>query len=525
MTKEYCLASGYAETYERFCNQMDILPNPYFCRSVMKTNKERNGYYWRPDEKMLSMEDWAFGSKISRAFYDKMLSNNTSLIKAVASVIGDNKLFGVPYHSISGDDTLYMDPRMVIRMTHSIGMSAGNTREEALVQGISEIVEKIGCYYFFKNPRTYYHAIDLNSIKDERLQEVIHNIQDLNYDLYLIDLSYTLNIPVMVSVLVDRENSLIKFNVGCFPVFEIAAERVLTELYQGINTFKNPLIINKLQKPSRAHPVEELLHVYGNSITGEFFDTDIIDNLIFEKSYNTEVYCNKESSNEELLNYYDKLSHDLYDTSFYYIDNSLDDSMKAYHIFLNHEVGCMNLDDCTRDWNEMNVNTVLDIVDRYQQLYDMVWTKNNINPIIVDELLRIFQNDTILDFLGNIIMWHSFGVSDKQGHMTTGLDELTFLIYNTPEQIPEIFLFSPMYHAYRKYAQLKLYATSGLYSNKEILHICNDIYHLDVTEEDIRRCFNFACLVKRVYIYPLHNYLHSAEYQELIDIYVNNHRK
>jgi len=42
-----------------------------------------------------------------------------------------------------------------------------------------------------------------------------------------------------MSLLVDRDSGILNMNFGAFPVFDIAAERVITELYQGIQTYKS----------------------------------------------------------------------------------------------------------------------------------------------------------------------------------------------------------------------------------------------------------------------------------------------
>lgn len=50
MTKEFCLASAYAELYERFCNMHPLICNPTFIQSVMDINKNEKGYYFDQNE-------------------------------------------------------------------------------------------------------------------------------------------------------------------------------------------------------------------------------------------------------------------------------------------------------------------------------------------------------------------------------------------------------------------------------------------------------------------------------------------
>jgi len=76
-----------------------------------------------------------------------------------------------------------------------------------------------------------YTAINIDKITDPVLRPIIDNIQKIGYKLYLIDLSCNFNVPTLMSILIDENKGLLNINFGSFPVFEIAAERVLTELY------------------------------------------------------------------------------------------------------------------------------------------------------------------------------------------------------------------------------------------------------------------------------------------------------
>ena len=43
ITKEFARASGYAEMYERFCNGMHYLCNPFLCAEKIELNRKNYG--------------------------------------------------------------------------------------------------------------------------------------------------------------------------------------------------------------------------------------------------------------------------------------------------------------------------------------------------------------------------------------------------------------------------------------------------------------------------------------------------
>ena len=82
--------------------------------------------------------------------------------------------------------------------------------------------------------------------------------------------------PVLMSVLINNKEQNITINFGSFPVIDIALERIITELYQGIASFKdfpNPILI-----PSRDIEVEEVLrtnhssHAHMRTFPEDFFN-------------------------------------------------------------------------------------------------------------------------------------------------------------------------------------------------------------------------------------------------------------
>ncbi len=122
------------------------------------------------------------------------------------------------------------------------GPSAGNTYEEAVSQGLAEIVERHVCAvvsYEKKNTPT----IDLASVKDPVAQELIEKFTKNGVQIYLNDFTLDTGIPTVAALCIDPatfpEKSEIVYTAGTTPNPEKALIRALTEVAQLAGDFNS----------------------------------------------------------------------------------------------------------------------------------------------------------------------------------------------------------------------------------------------------------------------------------------------
>ena len=122
------------------------------------------------------------------------------------------------------------------------GPSAGNTVEEAALQGISEIVERHVCSLINHN-NIDTPAIDFNSIDDPVAQELLEKFKKENIDLYLNDFSLDTGLCSIGALAIDRstfpEMSEIVYTAGTTPGPEKAIIRAVTEVAQLAGDFNS----------------------------------------------------------------------------------------------------------------------------------------------------------------------------------------------------------------------------------------------------------------------------------------------
>ncbi len=143
------------------------------------------------------------------------------------------------------------------------GPSAGNTYEEAAIQGICEIIERHVCsvvnHQGIKTP-----AIDPDSVNDPVAKELIDKFKNNEIELYLNDFSLDTGICTVGALAIDRSTfpdlSEIVYTAGTTPGAEKAVIRAITEVAQlagDFNTGSN-YVASGLPKPLSMDEVKYL---------------------------------------------------------------------------------------------------------------------------------------------------------------------------------------------------------------------------------------------------------------------------
>lgn len=235
-TYEYALASAYGELMERLENFAPFRLNTDLSQRVL----EEKGFFYAPDEKLISLEqmlnseeEW-LKEKLSPI---KSQSDKINLLKKWQAISREeipSDFIALPFCNLNSGQLSYIPVKMVSKMYMSNGMCAGNTKEEALVQGISEVLERNA------NKRIVTEQLTPPTIPREliskypRIEKMINQIESRgNYNIILKDCSLGQGFPVVGVIYINQDdhNYFVKF--GAHPVFEIAVERTLTELLQG----------------------------------------------------------------------------------------------------------------------------------------------------------------------------------------------------------------------------------------------------------------------------------------------------
>ncbi len=169
------------------------------------------------------------------------------------------------------------------------GPSAGNSYEEAALQGICEIVERHVCalvtHKKIKTP-----LINHDSISDPVAQNLLSVFKENKIDLYLNDFSLDTGICTVAALAIDRstfpEKSEIVYTAGTTPDPEKALIRAVTEVAQLAGDFNSGsnYIASGLPKPLS---MDEVAHVTESGINIQITDIENLgDNNIYTEVKN-----------------------------------------------------------------------------------------------------------------------------------------------------------------------------------------------------------------------------------------------
>jgi oxazoline/thiazoline synthase len=126
----------------------------------------------------------------------------------------------------AGDDTRYA-------MGCSNGNAAGNTLEEAILQGFFELVERDAVAVWWYN-RLKKPGVDVESFGEPYLMDLIAHYETLGRESWALDVTTDLGIPAFVAVSRSRngQEERILFGLGCHLEARIALQRAFAEMNQ-----------------------------------------------------------------------------------------------------------------------------------------------------------------------------------------------------------------------------------------------------------------------------------------------------
>ncbi|WP_176461851.1 YcaO-like family protein [Anaeromicrobium sediminis] len=301
-TQHYALASAYGELMERLQNQSFFRLN----KDLSKKSLEYKGFYYAPDEKNLSLdafmnskEDWIKEqmAKINGTIDKKELLEKWKLISYEDT---PSDFIGLPYLNIINNKISHIPIKMISKMYMSNGMCGGNTVEEALVQGLSEVFERYVNKEIIKN-RITPPTIPVSYLeKFPKIKNMISQIESSgNYEVIVKDCSLGEGYPVVGVIYINKDDQTYFIKFGAHPIFEIALERTLTELLQGQDIRSMRGVTEYTYKTEIEDEEDNIIGIF---VDGSGFYPAEIFNPNFSYDFK-EFEDHRPSSNKEMLRY------------------------------------------------------------------------------------------------------------------------------------------------------------------------------------------------------------------------------
>ena len=221
------------------------------------------------------------------------LLDSSYLLKSVhdarnTGLFVEELLAGIPMQwtwarNLSRDEEVLVPFSWFFAINEFNGPSAGNTVEEAAMQGISEVVERHVCALVtHQNLAT--PLIDPATISDPVARELLDKFARHQIELYMNDFSLDTGIPTVGALAIDRstfpQTSEIVYTAGTTPDPEKAVIRAITEVAQLAGDFNSSsnYVASGLPKPLS---MDEVTHITAPGATTTIADmANLVDNNI-----------------------------------------------------------------------------------------------------------------------------------------------------------------------------------------------------------------------------------------------------
>lgn len=217
VSQEYAMASALGEMMERLEN--NILLGQMFVQDEEVTEDIS-------DEKLMNLyeQNWNeyFVDDNCADKWKNFLRENKSFRRIeVFERLGDNKQKAFPIDFIA-------------YINGSNGACAGNTREEALTQGLAEVFERFVLKeIYFGNGELQFPDIPQEYFEKMNSYHLIKNIEDKGYQVRVKDLTLNGKVPVLGLIIFDSKNQKYKFSIASDLDIDICLQRCITETFQG----------------------------------------------------------------------------------------------------------------------------------------------------------------------------------------------------------------------------------------------------------------------------------------------------
>ena len=516
-TEIFSLASGYAELYERYCNYwiQFFIDSNLNTKAVLLNNKKNKGYYIASDE-LLNLN-------ISNQKFIHFLKANPKFEK----YIKENEYYNVslPYQNIANSqDIKYYNYKLLHAVLGSDGMAAGNTLEEALVQACSELCE----HYVFRqiniNPPTTLYKIDIKNIQlPDYINKIFIDLYAKNYTISVYDFSYNYKLPVVGVMIINEDEHTAYMNLGAAPVFDIALERCLTELYQGRLTLNKdkPIMVPFNTRTSNQVLFSTLKIKRSYASANTYPNIFFTNNNIFYCDINFDTFVKPllASSNDFLFSYYIKLFKD-HAWNVYYRDFSQCEDMFAVQCIVDNKQTCLE-DTCktyrfSKEENYKLANEWDEFIQNYLSYKDLSIDKK-INQIFINYLSLIQKDLNATSYYSTMLIPQNYNFLNIELAQPSSCFEILFMYLDKNNYILNqhyIYEFPEYIRKKIQYYNI-LYLYGDNYSDSEILDIAKS-FNITYTQNELNEKNNPIFYIENVLLKSVQEYWNSKDYQKVL---------
>lgn len=232
LTQEFARASGYGELMERL--QLGFTGAP----GMQKDGSYSFDTTKYPPIPLAQLHGLRYEKLAQRlADFTDIRLTSQELLKQFATE--QDTVPCVPCYNVTTATADYFPNDIRLQVYGSNGCAAGNSIEEAIVQALSEVVERHHQNHILLNDLTPPDVPEAVLQASPTAYDIIQYVRSQGYRVIIKDCSLGEKFPVVCACFIQESTGKYHTHFGAYPIFEIALERALTETFQGrnINSF------------------------------------------------------------------------------------------------------------------------------------------------------------------------------------------------------------------------------------------------------------------------------------------------
>lgn len=355
-TKEAALASALGEYLER------ISCNYFYNDHFLGTEALEGEFVHYSNEKWFKSKDGSLPDGLLDEYCLNIYNPESELkekhLVDTNSGLTEKGVCALPFKRRSDGETVYFPVSLIGNLFVSNGMSAGNTKEEAEVQCLSEIFERAVKKEVIENEICLPEVPREFLAKYPKILAGIEDLENKGFPLVIKDASLGGRYPVMCVALMNPNTGGVFCSFGAHPKMEVALERSLTELmqgrsFEGLNDVVKPTF-NSLAINEPNNFVEHFIDSNG-AVSWKFF-SDNEDYSFVEWNFSGST----SEERENLLSILDGLEKEVY----------------------------------TANYNDLGAEACRILVPGYSEIYpadDLIWENTNISLDYRDDILNLHR--------------------------------------------------------------------------------------------------------------------------------------
>ena len=229
VTADLARGSAYGEFIERL--QSGLF---FYKYQSLENDPELLLHTFAPDAEYKTKEELIDDSEWMEPIVKTYGVTKDALAAQCEMYAGGKRILVLPYYDYFNDKYVKLPAGFVEHLYSANGCCVGNTREEAWIHALSEIMERYCCI------RLVSEDLSVPVIPEETLRkykvasEILDRIRaEGEFDVDVVDCSLSTGYPVVATRIINKKTHRYIVSIGADPILEIAIQRTLTEAFQG----------------------------------------------------------------------------------------------------------------------------------------------------------------------------------------------------------------------------------------------------------------------------------------------------